>query len=344
MSPSVQPCLIVLGLALLPGPLLAQQHPLKDVVPERPVKVPTRKQLDHLEALKLYGRAAQHEHRNELPEALKVYEKALRLDPDSVAVRRAMLPLYAALDRQQDVLDCCRRVLQLEPGDYDTWYLYARQLRSLDRDKEARAALEKAMACTELKERPDVHLSIAYDLGGLYEKEGMFDKAEAAFREVAALLEHPGALVDQGPLSREEVASQAAEAYERIGRLCLKAGRPDRAVKAFETAQKRDPGRAARLSFHLAEVFVSQGKPAEALRHLDQYLARQPQGTEGYELKIKLLRKLDRSDEVVAALERHTEVDRFNDTLRLLLAREYRLAGQLAKAERTYKELLASRG
>src|SRR3954447_81108 len=208
MSPSVQPCLIVLGLTLLPGPLLAQQSPLKDVVPERPIKLPTRKQLDHLEAVKLYGLAAQHEHRNELPEALKVYEKALRLDPDSAAVRRAMLPLYAALDRQQDVLDCCRRVLQLEPGDYDTWYLYARQLRSLDRDKEARAALEKAVACAELKERPDIHLSIAYDLGTLYEKEGSFDNAEKAFREVAALLEHPGALVDQGPLSREDLASQ----------------------------------------------------------------------------------------------------------------------------------------
>ncbi|MBI1917244.1 MAG: tetratricopeptide repeat protein [Planctomycetes bacterium] len=341
---SVRPCLIALGLAVLPVPLRAQQSPLKDVVPERPVKVPTRKQLDHLEAVKLYGRAAQHVYRNELPEALKVYEKALRLDPDSVAVRRAMLPLYAALDRQQDVLDCCHRVLQLEPGDYDTWYLYARQLRSLDRDKEARAALEKAMACTELKERPDVHLSIAYDLGTLYEKEGAFDKAESAFREVAALLEHPGALVDLGPLSREDLASQAAEAYERIGRLCLKAGRPDRAVKAFETAQKRDPGRAARLSFNLAEVLISQGKPAEALRHLDQYLARQPQGTEGYELKIKLLRKLDRGDGVVAALERYAEVDRFNDALRLLLAREYRAAGQLEKAEHTYKDLLASRG
>src|SRR5262249_1858123 len=202
---------------------------------------------------------------NELPEALKTYEKALHLDPDSVSIRRTILPLYLALDRQQEALECCRRVLQLAPGDYDTWYLYARQLRSLDRDKEPRVALEKTMSCAELKERPEVHLSIAYDLGGLYEKEGMFDKAEAAFREVAALLEHPGALVDQGPLSREELASQAAEAYERIGRLCLKAGQPGRAVKAFETAQKRDPGRTARLSLNLAEVLVSQGKPADAL-------------------------------------------------------------------------------
>src|SRR5215468_7306533 len=112
MSPSVRPCLIVLGLAILPVPLLAQQSPLKDVVPERPVKVTTRKQLDHLEAVKLYGLAVQHEHCNELPEALKTYEKALKLDPGSAEVRRAMLPLYLALDRAQDALDCCRRVLE----------------------------------------------------------------------------------------------------------------------------------------------------------------------------------------------------------------------------------------
>src|ERR1043166_9283952 len=101
MSPSVQPCLLALGLAALPCPLLAQQSPLKDVVPERPVKVLTRKQLDHLEAVKLYGLAVQHEHRNELPEALKPYEKAPGLAPGSAAVRRAMLPIYLALDRAQ---------------------------------------------------------------------------------------------------------------------------------------------------------------------------------------------------------------------------------------------------
>src|SRR5437870_2557023 len=84
-----------------------------------------------------------------LPAALKAQDTRHRPDPAAVAVRPAMLPLYPALDRQQDVLHCRRRILQLEPGDYDTWYLYARQLRSLDRDKEARAALEKAMACTE---------------------------------------------------------------------------------------------------------------------------------------------------------------------------------------------------
>src|SRR5262245_12569936 len=344
MSSSLRPVLIALWLVVVPISLRAQQEPLKDVVPERPIKVPTRKEIDHLEAVKFYGLAAQHEQRSELPEALKTYEKALRLDPQSGAIRRAMIPLYLALDRQQEALDCCRRLLQIEPGDYDTWYLYARQLRTLDRDKDARAALEKAVACKELKERPDVHLSIAYDLGSLYEKEEAFDKAEAAFREVATLLEHPGALVDQGPLSREELASQAAEAYERIGRLCLKAGRPDRAVEAFKMAQKRDPGRASRLSLNLAEVLSAQKKHNEALRYVDEYLARQPQGTEGYELKIKLLRAIGKGEEVVPALEKHAEADKFNDALHLLLAREYRLAGKLAEAEGTYLKLLSSPG
>ncbi len=102
MSSSLRPVLIAVWLAVLPISLRAQQQPLKDVVPERPIKVPTRKEIDHLEAVKLYGLAAQHEQRSELPRALKTYEKALRLDPDSGAIRRAMLPLYLALDRQQE--------------------------------------------------------------------------------------------------------------------------------------------------------------------------------------------------------------------------------------------------
>src|SRR5436309_1947889 len=124
MSRSLRPALVALVLAVPPPPLPAQSHPLEDVVPERPVKAPTRKQLDRLEALKLYGLAAQQEQRNQLPEAVRTYEKGLRLDPDSAALRRALAPLYLALDRPQDALDCCRRALAIDPDDYDTWYLY----------------------------------------------------------------------------------------------------------------------------------------------------------------------------------------------------------------------------
>ncbi len=342
MSPSLRPGLVALVLWALPAPLAAQQRPLADVVPERPIKMLTRAELDRVEAVKLYGRAAQHEHKNELAEALRTYEKALRLDPLSTAVRRALVPLYLALDRQQDALDCCRRVVELDPADFDTWYLYARHLRALDRDDDARRALVRAMQCKALKDKPDVHLAIAYDLGALHEKAGALDKAESAFREAAALLDQPGLLAAEGGLTKEDLAVQAAETHERIGRICLKAKRTDRAVEAFKAAQARDPGRASRLSLNLAEVLAAQGNHAEALRYVDHYLGRQPQGTEGYELKVKLLADTGRKGEVLPALERYSRLDQHNESLRLLLAGEYRKAGRLAEAERLYLGMLAS--
>lgn len=342
MSASLRPVLVALAFATLAPTLRAQQSRLQDVVPARPITKPSRRELDRLEALKLYGLAADRENKNQLPQALKTYEKALRFDPDSTAIRRALIPLYIAVDRQPDALDCCRKTLDLDPGDFDAWYLYGRELRSLDREPEARTALEKALACKALEEKPEVRLAIAYDLGALCEKAKLYDKAETAFRDVVRLLENPAGAIEEGPLSAEELSRQAAETYERIGRLCLSAGKPDRAVAAFKSAQARDPGRAARLSLNLAEVLTAQRKPAEALRYVNHYLGQQPPATDGYELKIKLLRALDRGNDVIPELEKHAAIDKFNNALKLLLAREYRRGGKPALAERLYEGLLSA--
>ena len=146
MSPSLRRGLALAVLAALPAPLFAQQPLSRDLAPERPLRKPTRRELDHLEAVKLYGLAAHHEYENRLPEALRTYEKALRLDPDSAAIRKAMIPLYLALDRRDDGLACCRKVLELEPGDFETRYLYSRQLLAAEREADARAAARPAAA------------------------------------------------------------------------------------------------------------------------------------------------------------------------------------------------------
>src|SRR5262249_36958045 len=151
--------------------------------------------------------------------------------------------------------------------------------------------------------RPDLRAQVYYDIGVLHENAGEWDKAEAAFRSLTEVLEKPDALLEQGPYTRAEIDQQAAETYERLGRWGLKAGQPDRATAAFEQARKKDPARSARLSYNLAEVYVSQGKKREALERLNEYLGTQPQGLEGYELRIKLQRELGRADAVLADLE-----------------------------------------
>ncbi len=333
------------GVALLVGlsSLNAQAPP--DVDPPArhiPIKPATRQQLDRLEAVKLYGLGAIQERQNRLIEAMHTYEEARRLDPESAAIPRTLIPLYVALDRLDDALAGCRRVLELEPDDYETGYRYARQLRSLGKTKDALAALTRTAASPGLKERLEVRAQVFYDLGQLQEQAGELDQAVKSLREVLSILDNPAALLEQGPYNREEIDAQAAETYEHLGRLYLKAKQLDQAVEAFQQARAKDPARSARLSFNLAEVYAGQGEPGKALAHVEQYLGSQPQGMEGYELRIKLQRELGRQADVLRSLERSARADRNNTALQLLLAREYRKAGRATQAEPIYQRLLES--
>ncbi len=341
---SLTPRFALIGFVLvLAGPVHAQNLPEQD----RPVplvsKTPTsRKDLNHLEAQRLYAKGALYEHRNRLVEAIRAYEEAQVLDPNTAAIPRALAPIYLALDRTEDALAACKRTLALDREDYQTGYLLARQLRGLQLDKEAIAVLKKTLTAKKLKERPDQSAQICYDLGLLCEKTGNLAQAEKSYREVIRLLENVGAMIEAGHLTREEVVAQSAETCERLGRVCLKAKAIDRAIRAFEMAQEKDSLRAPRLAFNLAQVHRDQGKYTEALAQLDKYLQSQPQGIEGYEMKIEMQRKLRRQEEIVPDLEASSGRDPNNQMLRLLLAREYRKAGRALEAEAVYTALLAN--
>ena len=264
----------------------------------------------------------------------------MRLDPDAAAPLRALAPLYVALDRTDDALDACKKALELDPDDADTAYFYARQLRAADKTPEAVAAFARTAALPALKEKPALRLQICVDLGALRETAGDLKRAEAAFRDAAAILDKPDVLMEQAPITRAEIDGQAAELYERLGRLCLKAGAAERAGADFEQARKKDPSRAGRLAYDVAQVYAGQGKTREALERLDEYLQTQPLGIEGYELRIALQRKLRPDADVVTDLEAASGHDPQNPALKTLLAREYHKAGRNADAERVYTELV----
>jgi tetratricopeptide (TPR) repeat protein len=284
--------------------------------------------------------AVVQERKNRLVEALHTLEAARRLDPEATPPVRALIPIYLALDRTDDALAACRLILDLDPDDCDTGYLFARQLRGRGEIKEARAVLESLATRAALKDRLDVKAQVFFDLGQLCEDAGEWAQAEKSYRAVTEVLDNPEAMLEQGAFNRDEIETQAAETWERLGRVCLKAGHPEQAVGAFEKSQKHDPLRAARLGYNLAEVLVSAGRPAEALPRVEEYLRTQPQGTEGYELKIKVQRQLGRDSDVVRDLEAAAGRDPHNSALRLLLAREYARAGRSGDAEGVYDRLL----
>jgi tetratricopeptide (TPR) repeat protein len=186
-----------------------------------------------------------------------------------------------------------------------------------------------------------MRLQVHFDLGVLHENAQEFDKAATAFTEVAGLLEKGEVpSPEQGGAGPEEVATQVAETYERLGRVCVRARRFDEAIAAYRKAQEKDPRRRQRLAYNLADVYVGQGKPGQALGCLDDYLRTQPQGTEAYELKVDLLRRLHRESEILPSLEAYARADAQNQALQVFLARQYAAAGKQREAETRYATLV----
>jgi tetratricopeptide (TPR) repeat protein len=341
---ALAPAVVLLNAILAAAQTASDTTPVGDrPAPHVPVRTVSRRQLDHLEAVKLYGVASNLLRKNHLIEAVRTLEAAVRLDPDSPMPLRSLVPIYFALDRSDDAFAGCRRLLDLDPDDLQTAFLFGKELRSRSRKEEARTILEQAAARPALDAKLELKARLCFELAALYEDAKEWAAAEKNFRRVAEVLDHPDALLEEGPFNRAEIEDQAAETWERLGRACLEMKNFDRAIVAFQQSVKHDGLRSARLSLNLAGVLARAHRPADALPHLEKYLQTQPAGTEGYELRIKLQRELGRDDQVLPLLEASSRRDSYNIDLALLLAREYRTAGRSDRAEQVYNRLLAQR-
>jgi tetratricopeptide (TPR) repeat protein len=321
------------GLDVVPGQTRDEAKPLS---PARPL---TKKDLDRREALKLYtiGLICQREDR--LLEATRAFERALKLDAEAVPVYKALIPLYAALERDADALTACRKAVELDPDAFETWFIYGRQLKGLGQVKKAIAALGKGVKCKGARKHPELLQQMYFELGVMYEEGRDYLNAAAAFAETAKILDKPEQILAAGSYSKEEIDGRAADLYERLGRLYTQARKYEDAVSSFKKAQTKGHNRSGRLNYNLAEVYRAQGKRTEALVALDLYLQLQPQGMEAYETKIALLRALKRERDIVPALEKYVGNDRYNPGLKLLLARELAANDKAGEAEEIYLTL-----
>lgn len=334
-------CLALLVFSACVLALPAQTLPVADA-PQlfTPLRAQSKQDLDHREALKLYGLAMLRQREDLLLEAVHLLEDACHLDPNAAPLHRSLIPLYFALCRNDDALSSCRKVLDIQPNDFETRYLYARQLKEQGKTADSLKELAKAVAAPRLKDRPEILVQIYFDLGVLYEDAKDFDRAIAAFKEVVKVLDKPETLLEIGPFQPELLNAEAAKTYERMGKVCAAAQRYDQAVAAFRKAQAKAPDQAGRLNYNLADACLARGKKEEALNYLNEYLRIQPQGDEAYKLKITIMKQLGRKADIVRReLESHAAVDKYNVPLKLLLAAQYAEAGDSKEAITRYLQL-----
>ncbi|HLN26392.1 MAG TPA: tetratricopeptide repeat protein [Gemmataceae bacterium] len=333
-----------IALCLLAAPVTGEARAQQPVLADHaasyvPLRPQTRQEIARREALELYGLALVRMHQDRLVDAARLLEEARTQDPEASAIHKSLTPVYLALSRTDDALRSCRRSLELDPGDFESWAIYGRQLKNEDKLKEAQNAWVRALACLSMADHPDLRAQLSFDLGALYAQTHDCMQAIAAFGVVIKILDDPEALPEREGYNRAELQEQATDTYERMIKICIEDRQYERALELFAQGRKSHPKLAAHLNYHMAKVELAQGRPDRALVRLESYLAGQPPGTDAYELLISILKELHRSDDTLDLLKTYAERDVHNTALRLLLAREYSSAGRSPEAAGIYSAL-----
>ena len=312
-----------------PPPLFVPLHPQ------------TVEQHQLIDAVTDYSAARAFEHENLWSDAIDLLEKALRLEPDSAAVLKRLSGLCLALGKIDQGLKYGKRVLEADPGDTDTISQLVAHYAKND-PAAAETLLKDVLANSRLEKNSPGYLLAQLELGKLYwDKLRQVDRAADAFTKVLEALDEKTANrlspADQKRiLGGDETA--AASSYLEFGVVFLAAKRYDLAIKAFLRGlvyDEDDP----QIPLLLAQTLLKTGKGEEALRRTEEYLKRQPQGAEGYDLLGKVLTELHREKEITPRLEAAAKADSKNILLKYLVADRYREIGQAEKAEQMYKAL-----
>ncbi|MCI0685286.1 MAG: tetratricopeptide repeat protein [Gemmataceae bacterium] len=338
---------IPVGIALLAAllALVAAAPALAAQIPEDrpqlyvPKQPPTAAERERRAALHQYVLGLLCQRDDRLLEALKAFEESARLDPTAAAPFKAQIPLLAALDRGRDAVAAAEKARALNPEDYEVWFVCARIRKGLGQFTEAQKDMQRGLATKSILERPDIAQAMWLELAGMHELADEVEPAVKALSEAAAILDHPDLILDHGPFDRSVILGKAADTYERLGNIYRKTKKYPEAIAAYQKAQERTPENSGRLNYNLAQLCQEEGKHAEALGYVDAYLQRQPLGTEAYEMKVKLLTHLKRTDEIVPWLEKASAADRYNIGVKLLLAKQCVQAKRLAQAEKAYVAL-----
>jgi len=322
-----------------PGPLIIEDvpQPLGSPQPQ------TEDQRDHREAVAMFAAGRMHERREEDVDALRCYQRALRYDPQSPTVARAIIPVAVRLKRYGEAVRYVLKAVEL--GDADPLLLRRLGVYLSEENDWSRAVAlyEKALAARGKGKETATDVLLRMELGRLYQFTGKYQPAADHFARVLYAIDHPDEFAIDEQFSKA-LLGEAGPTYRLMGECFLAAGRPAEARAVFEKANRLAPNKAL-WQFNLARVDAKTGKPAEALTALEAALAEHlhDEGMAPYETLADVLGSLGKKNELLDRLEKLRAAEPSNAPLGYYLAGQYRAAGKLDKAETLYVPLLKDR-
>jgi predicted Zn-dependent protease len=296
---------------------------------------------DRLAALAHFSAAHMLNERDQRTEALRQYERSLRYAPGALPVLREMVPLADSLQRTEEAMRYLAKYVEQYPDDP---LLLERSAEFLAEsgDYQRALALDRQLVRLLSKDPPSARLIAAQEeLGKLCLLCDQSAEAATAMKPVLEAIEKP---TDYGidPVALKAIVGEDGNIYELLGAVFLEAERADDARRAFHDFDKFRPD-AATLTYNLARADFVDGKPGQALKGLEQYLAANDadgakKGTAPCELLARILKKLDQQDQLVSRLEALHKAHPDNRFLAYFFAEQYLQSNKLDQAQ----ELLES--
>jgi tetratricopeptide (TPR) repeat protein len=321
-----------------PGPLILDDAPLPFSVNHAGDEA----RCDKVEALALFSAARSLELQEQYVEALRLYQRALRCDPQSAQIASAIIPLAIYLKRENVAVSYALKAVDL---DEDLEPILLRRLGvRLEEAGDWPQALKLFQRALVLHAGDEPNSSegviLRMDAGRLFLLTGKPKEAAECFALVLDALDHP----DKYSLSveiKKALLEEPGATYTFFGDCFLQAGRVEEARTAFEKAQKIEPNEGL-WKFHLAQVLANSNSPAAALDALEEAMAGHlsTAGMKPYELLDQLLFALGKKGELIPHLEKLHGDDPENIPLGYFLANKYLAADMMEKAESLYVSLV----
>ncbi|MDE0638040.1 MAG: tetratricopeptide repeat protein [Candidatus Poribacteria bacterium] len=293
--------------------------------------------------------AQQHMRRNQIPEAIKVYEQLAKAMPEDLESRSQLANLYSRQKQHDKALETWQALLEADPENtkYQDGIIRAYQsvgklndaiqlaLKYIQDDSEngvhyARLAQlygssgQVENAITNYKKAIELspgNAQVYEQLGRLYLRNNKVDDAEKAFNEALQYAAQDG--------QRQNIERQLMQIYQRKGKL----------DEFLKEAEKRGT-----LTFdmqkEIARNFNNQGKLDEAGKAYEKALQMTTREWEQREVERQLLAIYRRQGKLEEKLKDAKKKGTLTFNMQVELARQYRAKGESKKAIDAYKEAL----
>ncbi len=313
----------------IPQPFLLDDTILP-LVPRHPR---TEADQDRVEALSLFSAGRMCQWKEEEAKALRLYQRALRRDPEADTVAEFVVSLATQLERPAEAARYARRAGELEA--IDALHMRGLGVHLFERgDWQGAVELyEKALALGRGDKPSAADILMRMEMGRLRHLLDDYENAAEDFALVVDALENPKKyFLDKSFV--DDLQGEAGQTYSLMGECFLLADRVDDAAAAFEKAHRANSHK-ARQGFDLARINARRDRPAEALDKLQVYFDERGNvaGVSPYLLLETLLKDLGKKDELVQRLEKLHAADPENVPLAYFLAERYSQAKQFDKAE-----------